>query len=72
MAEMANRIIADAQGRPFFRCSVCGTPMTVRDFTDLGLRVPEHGEAREEYCDAELLDDVAHKRCVEAGIRRPA
>lgn len=71
MAEVANRIIADAQGQPLFRCSVCGTPMTAHDFADLGLRLPEYGETREEYCEAELIDDVAHKGCVEARISRP-
>jgi hypothetical protein len=72
MAEVANRIIADAQGRPLFRCRVCGTPITERDFADLGLRVPEYGETRDEYCDAELIDDIAHKACVGARTGRPS
>lgn len=72
MAEVANRIIADAHGQPLFRCSICGIPMTARDFADLGLRVPEHGETRQEYCDAELIDDLAHKGCMKARIPHPA
>jgi hypothetical protein len=72
MAEVANRIFADAQGHPFFRCRVCGAPITESDFGDLGLRVPEHGETRDEYCDAELIDDIAHKGCVGASGRGPS
>ncbi len=57
-------VIVDWHGRTMFFCSRCGRPMTKDDFFDLGLRVPEAGESREDYCDTELIDAVTHLRCL--------
>jgi hypothetical protein len=70
VADAADRIVLATYGRALFRCSVCGTPMRERDFADLGLRVPECGETADDYCTAELLDDLAHSSCVQAQARR--
>jgi hypothetical protein len=49
-----------------FTCSECGTPLTDDDFFDLGLRMPEPGEGRDDYCESELLDSVRHASCLRA------
>lgn len=54
--------VLDADGAVMFRCPGCGDPISRDDFFELGMRLPE-GESREEYCDAELLDHLAHPRC---------
>ena len=58
--------MTDFSGRIFFHCSACGAPLTDDDFIDLGLRAPDSGEGRDEYCDAELLDSVRHADCARA------
>ena len=58
--------ITDAAGRPMFLCRRCGGPLTADDFFELGMRLPDHGESREDYCDAELLDYIDHPACVQA------
>lgn len=47
----------------WFSCERCGAPLDEGDFGDLGLRTPDIGESREEYFDAQLLDELAHLRC---------
>ena len=59
-----NSTIADSEGRPMLRCSSCGAPLTQDDFFDLGLRLPDLGESRNDYVDAELIDSVVHVRCI--------
>jgi hypothetical protein len=44
--------------------------MRERDFADLGLRVPEYGETADDYCTAELIDDLEHRSCIQARARR--
>lgn len=58
--------IVDTAGRPMFYCTGCGSPLTHDDFFDLGMRLPDAGESREDYCDAELIDAVVHLRCLRA------
>jgi len=70
VAEAADRIVLDTHGRVLFRCSMCGAAMRERDFADLGLRVPEYGETADDYCTAELVDDLAHRGCVQARAGR--
>ncbi len=62
-------IVLDAKGRPFMRCAVCGAPLRKEDFWNAGLRLPEHGETAEEFCDAELVDDLRHVACLSAAAR---
>jgi hypothetical protein len=46
-----------------FRCRFCDAPLTVDDFFELSMRLPERGESVEEFYDAELLDSVEHAGC---------
>jgi hypothetical protein len=55
--------ITDERGRVMFRCAICGDPVTKSDFFNLGLRLPDHGEGVDDYCDAELIDRFEHPRC---------
>ncbi len=55
--------LLDRYGRAMFLCRACGEAMTSDDFFALGLRLPEFGETSEEYCDAELVDEVEHESC---------
>ena len=63
-----SRAIADHHGRIIFRCPACGEPLTADDFFDLGLRLPDDGETRDDYFAAELLDDLSHATCSRARI----
>jgi hypothetical protein len=60
----ANDAVTDDRGRVMFHCSVCGEAMTRSDFYDAELRLPDRGESAEEYCDAELIDQLEHATCV--------
>ncbi|HWQ28929.1 MAG TPA: hypothetical protein VNN12_07890 [Dehalococcoidia bacterium] len=62
-------IVRDHRGRPFMTCVACGAPLRKEDFWNAGLRLPEYGETAEEYCDAELLDDLRHAACLSAATR---
>ncbi len=64
MQRTSTQPILDEHGAVMFRCRVCHAALTDDDFFNLGLRLPEHGESREDYCDAELLEDVSHMECV--------
>jgi hypothetical protein len=55
--------VLDAAGRRMFECRECGRALTVDDFFVLGMRLPERGETRDDYCDAELIDSVRHAVC---------
>ena len=70
MSTTADPIIPDAHGSAMFLCGRCERPLTERDFFDLGMRMPDVGESRDEYFDAELLDEIVHEDCV--GARRSA
>ncbi len=62
----ASSPVLDHHGRIMFFCRACGAPITYDDFFELGLRMPDAGEAKEEFCDAELLDGVEHVDCLKA------
>ncbi|HXK32872.1 MAG TPA: hypothetical protein VNM91_02530 [Dehalococcoidia bacterium] len=47
-----------------FRCRSCGEPLTADDFFHLGMRLPDEGEERDDYCAAELIDDATHVNCL--------
>ncbi len=49
-----------------FVCAVCGVALSEDDFFALGLRQPEPGETREEYAEAELVDEIIHRACAES------
>lgn len=49
-----------------FECTRCGEALTADDFFSLGLRLPDEGESRDDYCEAELMDDAAHRDCAAA------
>jgi hypothetical protein len=55
--------IIDERGRAMFYCAFCNEPLTKSDFFDLGMRLPDHGEGVDDYCDAELVDRFEHARC---------
>jgi hypothetical protein len=56
-------IVTDYRGQPLFHCSRCGAALTADDFFALGLRLPDDGESREDYCEAELIDVAEHVDC---------
>ncbi len=56
--------VIDCRKQVLFSCSGCGSPLTHDDFFELGLRLPDSGESRDEYCESELIDDVSHTRCL--------
>jgi hypothetical protein len=58
--------LVDYRGRVMFVCKCCQQPITRDDFFDLGLRVPDTDESRDDYCEAELLDEVSHLDCLSA------
>ncbi len=55
--------ILDRLGRVMFSCSDCGKPFTIDALFDLGLRLPDDGESRDEYFAAELIDSLSHLSC---------
>jgi hypothetical protein len=56
-------IVLDRLGRAVIVCARCASPLTHDDFFELGLRLPEPHETRDEYLDDELLDGVTHQGC---------
>lgn len=58
--------VLDQYGRIMFFCRACGAPITQDDLFELGLRLPDAGETKEEFCDRELLDGVEHVDCLKA------
>ena len=56
-------VLLDARGLPLFYCRACQRPITRRDFYELGLRFPDPDETAADYCDEELIDDLAHFDC---------
>jgi hypothetical protein len=59
----ATNAILDRHGRAIFVCADCGEPITTDDLFDLGLRMPDDGESRDDYFAAELLDSLSHVDC---------
>jgi len=62
----ASSPILDRHGRIMFNCRACGAPITSDDFFDLGLRLPEPGESKDDFCDRELIDAIEHMDCLRA------
>ena len=58
--------VRDEHGHVMFLCGNCAAPISVDDFFDLGLRLPDRGESADEYRDAELLDRIDHVDCARA------
>ena len=58
--------VADFRGLIMFSCESCGKALNGDDFFALGMRVPDPGESRDDYCEAELLDVVKHVDCMRA------
>ena len=58
--------LTDRQGHSMFLCKRCSRPLTGDDIVALGLRVPDPGESRDEYLEAELIDDLDHSDCTTA------
>jgi hypothetical protein len=52
-----------------FNCERCAVPLVLEDFVDLGLRLPDEGESRDDYFDAELLDSISHLHCIDTAAR---
>ena len=61
-----NAPILDERGRAMFHCGACGGAISVDDFFQLGLRLPDRGESADDYRDAELLDRIDHVDCLRA------
>lgn len=58
--------LRDGHGRAMFSCTECRAPLTSDDLFDLGLRMPEPDEDRDEYCDSQLIDALSHTDCLRA------
>jgi len=56
--------ILDFHGQIMFFCGACGEPLTHDDFYEIGLRLPDQGETRDDYCEAELIDKIEHVDCL--------
>ena len=66
MTTSSGTVIRDTHALPMFHCSRCGEAMTQEEFFALGMRLPDTGESRDDYCDTELLDAVTHLGCLES------
>ena len=59
--------LLDYRGAMMFRCTRCGTGLSPDDIFDLGMRLPDRGESRDDYIEAELIDEMMHVACLRAG-----
>lgn len=66
MTTNAHDQLLNIDGRVMFYCRDCREPITREDIFELSLRLPEEGESRDEYMEAELIDDIRHLRCIRA------
>jgi hypothetical protein len=66
MTSATGDAVVDYHGRIMFFCAACGAPITKDDFFELGLRLPDNGESRDDYCEAELIDAITHLDCLKA------
>lgn len=58
--------VVDRHGNVMFYCGACGTPISSSDILDFGARLPDFGEAAQDYLDAQLIDSFRHQRCLVA------
>ncbi|HYM15204.1 MAG TPA: hypothetical protein VEZ14_06565 [Dehalococcoidia bacterium] len=58
--------VLDFHGRVMFHCGACGAPVGKDDFFELGLRLPDADESKDDYCESELVDSVSHPACLRA------
>lgn len=58
--------VVDFQGRTMFFCSACAAPITYDDFFDMGLRLPDPRESKDDYCESQLIDTIEHVDCLRA------
>lgn len=65
-----DEVLLGPDKRPMFVCAVCGRALTRDDIFELGLRLPEPGETREEYAETDLVDAVEHIACAESRAGR--
>jgi len=63
MASPTTDAVIDHQGRIMFLCAACGLPITKSDLFELGLRLPDPGESKDDYCASELIDSLTHGDC---------
>ncbi len=56
-------VLRDRRGKALFICPHCSGELTDEDVISQGLRLPSHDETRDEYCEAELVDDLEHLAC---------
>lgn len=63
MQTQTGTVMRDQRGRPLFICQGCGGELVDADVMDHGLRLPDIGETRDEYFDAELIDELGHVAC---------
>jgi hypothetical protein len=56
--------LTDRLGHAMFQCSRCRRPLSGDDLIEQGLRLPDPGESREDYLEAELIDVLDHPHCV--------
>lgn len=61
-------VMRDCNGLPLLLCATCGQALCMNDLIEQSLRLPEPAESREDYVDAELLDDLAHVACLNASL----
>ena len=58
--------VTDFRGEVLFRCGICHLVLTKDDFFEMSLRLPDQGESRDAYCEAELIDEMSHTACLRA------
>jgi hypothetical protein len=58
--------VTDFRGQIMFRCGVCRVALTKEDFFEMSLRLPDSGESKDDYCEAELIDEMSHTACLRA------
>jgi hypothetical protein len=63
---LAPNTLIDRDGKPMFVCPDCLAPLSSDDVVAHNLRVPDVGETRDEYAEAELLDSLSHIDCLRA------
>ena len=58
-SQNGSQAVVDHLGHTVLTCASCHTPLTPDDFFELGMRLPEPDETRDEYIEDELIDYVS-------------